>query len=46
VADGIAIVAGLERALSDELLHFASVQGIVLDLEPGRYGVVLLIVTE
>jgi F-type H+/Na+-transporting ATPase subunit alpha len=43
VADGIAIVAGLERALSDELLHFASgVQGIVLDLEPGRLGVVLL----
>jgi F-type H+-transporting ATPase subunit alpha len=43
VADGIAIVAGLERALSDELLHFASgVQGVVLDLEPGRLGVVLL----
>ncbi|MEB8386516.1 F0F1 ATP synthase subunit alpha [Rhodobacteraceae bacterium KMM 6894] len=43
VADGIAIVTGLERALSDELLRFASgVQGIVLDLEPGRLGVVLL----
>lgn len=43
VGDGIAIVAGLERALSDELLQFASgVQGIVLDLEPGRLGVVLL----
>lgn len=43
VADGIAIVAGLERALSNELLQFASgVQGIVLDLEPGRLGVVLL----
>lgn len=43
VADGIAIVAGLERALSDELLQFASsVRGIVLDLEPGRLGVVLL----
>ena len=43
VADSIAIVSGLERALSDELLHFASgVQGIVLDLEPGRMGVVLL----
>lgn len=43
VADGIAIVTGLERALSDELLHFESgVQGIVLDLEPGRLGVVLL----
>ena len=43
VADGIAIVTGLERALSDELLQFDSgVQGIVLDLEPGRLGVVLL----
>ncbi|PUB16188.1 F0F1 ATP synthase subunit alpha [Yoonia sediminilitoris] len=43
VGDGIAIVEGLEQALSDELLHFASgVQGIVLDLEPGRFGVVLL----
>ncbi|SFO18358.1 F-type H+-transporting ATPase subunit alpha [Roseovarius lutimaris] len=43
VADGIAIVTGLERALSDELLRFENgVQGIVLDLEPGRLGVVLL----
>lgn len=43
VADGIAIVTGLERALSDELLRFdCGVQGIVLDLEPGRLGVVLL----
>jgi len=43
VADGIAIVTGMERALSDELLRFESgVQGIVLDLEPGRLGVVLL----
>lgn len=43
VADGIAIVTGLERALSDELLQFeGGVQGIVLDLEPGRLGVVLL----
>lgn len=43
VADGIAIVTGLYRALSDEVLHFASgVQGIVLDLEPNRLGVVLL----
>ena len=43
VADGIAIVTGLERALSDELLRFESgVQGIILDLEPGRLGVVLL----
>lgn len=43
VADGVAIVSGLARALADELLIFASgVQGIVLDLEPGRLGVVLL----
>jgi len=43
VGDGIAIVTGLERALSDELLQFASgMYGIVLDLEPGRLGVVLL----
>lgn len=43
VADGIAIVTGLERALSDELLNFeGGVQGIVLNLEPGRLGVVLL----
>lgn len=43
VADGIAIVTGLERALSDELLRFESgVRGIVLDLEPGRLGVALL----
>jgi len=43
VGDGIAIVTGLARALSDEMLDFASgVQGIVFDLEPGRLGVVLL----
>ncbi|WP_236012206.1 F0F1 ATP synthase subunit alpha [Marinobacter mangrovi] len=43
VGDGIAVVTGLARALSDELLVFDSgVQGIVLDLEPGRLGVVLL----
>lgn len=43
VADGVAVVAGLGRALSDELLVFASgVRGVVLDLEPGRLGVVLL----
>lgn len=43
VGDGVAIVSGLARALSDELLVFASgVQGIVLDLEPGRLGVILL----
>lgn len=47
VGDGIAIVEGLEQALSDELLQFASgVQGIVLDLEPGRLGVVLLGATD
>ena len=43
VGDGVAIVTGLARALSDELLVFASgVQGTVLDLEPGRLGVILL----
>ncbi len=43
VGDGIATVTGLERALSEELLQFAGgVEGIVLDLEPGRLGVVLL----
>ncbi len=41
--DGVAIVTGLARALSDELLIFASgVRGIVFDLEPDRLGVVLL----
>ena len=43
VGDGVAIVAGLARALSDELLQFASgVQGQVFDLEPDRLGVILL----
>jgi len=43
LSDGIAIVTGLARALSDELLQFASgVRGIVFDLEPDRLGVVLL----
>lgn len=43
VADGVAIVSGLARALADEMLIFASgVQGVVLDLEPGRLGVILL----
>ncbi len=43
IADGIVIVSGLERALSDEVLLFeGGVQGIVLDLEPDRLGVVLL----
>ncbi|MGO5000368.1 F0F1 ATP synthase subunit alpha [Oceanisphaera sp. W20_SRM_FM3] len=43
VADGIAIVSGLARALADELLVFdCGVLGIVLDLEPDRLGVILL----
>tara|TARA_R110002111_G_scaffold52586_14_gene91695 strand:- start:2992 stop:4608 length:1617 start_codon:yes stop_codon:yes gene_type:complete len=43
VGDGVAIVTGLARALADELLVFeCGVQGIVLDLEPGRLGVILL----
>lgn len=43
VGDGVAIVAGLNRALADELLEFAcGVRGVVLDLEPGKLGVVLL----
>ncbi|MBK7168316.1 MAG: F0F1 ATP synthase subunit alpha [Gammaproteobacteria bacterium] len=43
VGDGVAVVSGLARALADELLVFASgVRGIVLDLEPGRLGVILL----
>ena len=43
VGDGIASVIGLERALADEVLEFAcGLSGIVLDLEPGRLGVVVL----
>jgi F-type H+-transporting ATPase subunit alpha len=43
VGDGIAVVSGLARALADELLIFASgVRGVVLDLKPGRLGVILL----
>lgn len=43
VGDGVAVVSGLARALADELLVFAcGVRGIVLDLEPGRLGVILL----
>lgn len=43
VGGGIAVVAGLARALSDELLIFASgVRAIVMDLEPDRLGVILL----
>jgi F-type H+-transporting ATPase subunit alpha len=43
VGDGVAVVSGLARAVADELLVFASgVLGIVLDLEPGRLGVILL----
>lgn len=47
VGDGIAVVTGLARALSDELLQFASgVHGIVFDLEHDRLGVVLLGASE
>jgi len=47
VGDGIAVVSGLARALADELLVFASgVRGVVLDLEPGRLGVILLGASE
>ena len=47
VADGVAVVQGLDRALADELVHFESgVQGVVMDLEPGRLGVILLGPTE
>jgi len=43
VGHGVAIVSGLARALADELVAFAGgVLGLVLDLEPGRLGVVLL----
>lgn len=43
VGDGVAVVAGLARALADELLVFeCGVRGVVLDLEPGRLGVILL----
>lgn len=43
VADGVATVRGLARALADELLMFDNgVQGVVFDLEPDRLGVVLL----
>ncbi len=43
VGDGVAVVAGLARAVADELLVFASgVRGIVQDLEPDRLGVILL----
>jgi len=43
VGDGVAVVTGLARALADELLIFeCGVRGIVLDLEPGRLGVILL----
>ena len=43
VGVGVAVVSGLARALADEVLVFASgVRGIVLDLQPGRLGVILL----
>ena len=47
VGDGVAVVTGLVRAMSDEVLQFASVgRGIVFDLEPDRLGVVLLCPSE
>lgn len=47
VADGVATVTGLDRALADELLIFeCGVHGVVFDLEPERLGVVLLGPTE
>ncbi|KIQ96276.1 F0F1 ATP synthase subunit alpha [Lysobacter sp. A03] len=43
VGDGVAIVTGLARALSYEVLEFAGGErGIVFDMEPGNLGVVLL----
>lgn len=43
VGVGVAVVSGLARALADEVLVFAcGVRGIVLDLQPGRLGVILL----
>lgn len=43
LADGIAYVSGLDRALADELVVFASgVKGVVLDLEPNKLGIILL----
>lgn len=43
VADGVAVVTGLDRVLADELVIFESgVRGVVMDLEPGRLGVILL----
>ncbi|HNT37805.1 MAG TPA: F0F1 ATP synthase subunit alpha [Rubrivivax sp.] len=43
VGDGVATVSGLARALAEEQLVLASgVHGLVMDLEPGRLGVVLL----
>jgi F-type H+-transporting ATPase subunit alpha len=47
VGAGVAIVAGLNRALADEMVIFASGgAGIVSDLEPGRIGVILLCPAE
>lgn len=47
IADGVAIVTGLAQVVSDEVLQFASgVQGVVLDLEPDRMGVILLGASE
>jgi F-type H+-transporting ATPase subunit alpha len=47
VGAGVAIVAGLDRALADEMVIFASGgAGIVSDLEVGRIGVILLCPAE
>lgn len=47
LADGIAYVSGLDRALADELVVFASgVKGVVLDLEANKLGIILLGASE
>lgn len=47
VGAGVAVVAGLDRALADEMVTFASGgAGIVADLAPGRLGVILLCPAE
>lgn len=43
VGTGVAIITGLEHALADELVIFATGEiGIVSDLVPGRIGIILL----
>ncbi|HLR13986.1 MAG TPA: F0F1 ATP synthase subunit alpha, partial [Burkholderiaceae bacterium] len=47
LADGVAMVSGLDRALADERLMFESgIAGVVQDLEPDRLGVMLLGATD